>query len=168
MAGKLEAMVWAELQSYLSDQDLIKNELGRQRQDANQAGVFEAELQHIERQLKAVDREQHQLLQWAIKDFPANQVEAENKRLNNARETLKTRKAELDTQLKASQEAVISIPKLESFIERMQGQLSELDFECKRLALDMLGITVWLDGESVEVIGTINPEIMGVTLTTPA
>jgi hypothetical protein len=36
----------------------------------------------------------------------------------------------------------------------------DLDFEGKRLALDMLGITVYLDGENVEVTGTIDPGIV--------
>ncbi len=152
-------MVWAELERYLSDRDLIISELEKQRQDAGQLGVFEAELERVERQLKAADREQHQLLQWALKDFPADQVEAENRRLNKAKETLKAQKTELEAQLKASQDAVINVPKLESFIEDMQKRFPELDFEGKRLALDMLGITVWLDGENVEVTGVIEPEI---------
>ena len=154
----MEAIVWAELESYLSDHDLINNELEKQRQNANQLGVFETELQQIERQFKAVDREQRQLLQWALKDFPADQVEAENKRLNKARETLKARKAELETQLKASQDAIISIPKLDGFIRDMQDKLPLLDFEGKRLALDWLGITVYLDSHNVEVTGVIEPE----------
>ena len=40
----------------------------------------------------------------------------------------------------------------------MHKRLPELDLEGKRLALDMLGITVWLDGKNVEVTGTIDPE----------
>lgn len=32
----------------------------------------------------------------------------------------------------------------------------------KRLALDALDITVWLDGQKVEVTGTIEPELSGV------
>ncbi|MFC2033486.1 zinc ribbon domain-containing protein [Chloroflexota bacterium] len=149
-ADKLEAMVW--------------NELEKQRQGANQQGVFEIELQKVERQLKAVDREQHQLLQWALKGFPESQVEAENLRLNKARGTFKTRKTEFETQLKASQDAIISIPKLESFIDRMQRRIAELDFEGKRQVLDMLGITVWLDGEAVEVTGTIDTEDVTVNM----
>jgi len=90
--------------------------------------------------------------------FPESQVEAENKRLNKARETLTVQKAELEAQLKASQGAAINLPQLEAFIERMQSHLPLLDFEGKRLALDMLGITVWLDGDSVEVNGTVDPE----------
>jgi len=156
-AEKLERMVWAELERYMSKPELIISQLEAQRQDADQSEVFVAELERIEHQLKAVDREQHQLLQWALKDFPADQVEAENKRLNKAKETLKAQKAQLEIQIKACQDAIISIPKLEDFIELMQGRISKVDFEGKRLALDMLSITVWIDGENVEVTGTIDP-----------
>jgi site-specific DNA recombinase len=154
-ANKLEAMVWGKLEEYLSQPELITSQLETQRQDANQLGVFESELERVERQLKAVDREQHQLLQWALKDFPADQVETENKRLNKSRETLTAQKTELEARIKASQDAAISIPKLESFIQRMQGRIAALDFEGKRQVLDMLGIKVWLDGESVEITGVI-------------
>jgi chromosome segregation ATPase len=157
-AGILEAKVWTELEGYLSDHDLIMSELEKQCQDAKQLGVHETELQQIERQYKAVDREQHQLLQWALKDFPADQVEAENRRLNKVKETLTAQKADLKAQLRASQDASINISKLEAFIEQMQNRLPTLDFEGKRLALDMLGITVWLDGQTVEVTGTVDPE----------
>ncbi len=165
-AKSLEAMVWGELERYLSDRDLIISQLEAQRQDAGQLNVFEAELERVERQLKAVDREQHQLLQWALKGFPESQVEAENRRLNKAKETLKAQKADLEAQLKASHDAAINVPKLESFVRDMQDKLPDLDFEGKRLALDMLGITVWLDGENVEVTGVIEPELAGVTLHT--
>jgi hypothetical protein len=154
-ANKLESMVWAKLEEYLSKPELIVSELEKQHQDADQLGVFETQLQEVERQLKAVDREQHQLLQWALKGFPEGQVEAENRRLNKAREMLTPQKAELEMQIKASQDAVISISKLESFIELMQGRISGLDFEGKRQVLDMLDIKVWLDGESVEITGVL-------------
>jgi hypothetical protein len=155
---RLKGMVWGELECYLSDRDLIIGELEKQRQDAGQLGVFEAELERVERELKAVERDQHQLLQWALKDFPANLVEAENRRLNKAKETLQAQKTELEAQLKASQDAVINVPNLERFIQDMQKRLPELDFEGRRLALDMLGITVYLDGENVVVTGVIDPE----------
>jgi len=140
-------------------------ELERQHQDASQLGTFEVELQQLERRLKAIDREQHQLLQWALKDFPADQVEAENKRLNKGKETLKAQKAALEAHLEASQDAIINIPKLESFIRHVQDRLCVLDFEDKRLALDMLGITVWVDGENIEVTGTMDPENVSVATT---
>ena len=86
--------------------------------------MLESELKQVERQLKAVDREQHQLLQWALKGFPENQVEAENRRINKARETLQgTQEQSLEAQIKASQDAVISIPKLEHAVELLRQHL---------------------------------------------
>ena len=154
-ANKLESMVWEKLEEYLSRPELIVSELEKQRQDASQLDVFETELERVERQLKELDREQKRLGQWDLKGFPEEMVVTENKRINLNRATLQAQKAELETQIKASQEAVISVPKLESFIERMQSRIAALDFQSKRQVLDMLNITVWLDGETVEITGVL-------------
>ncbi|MFC1987120.1 hypothetical protein ACFLVH_01010 [Chloroflexota bacterium] len=61
--------------------------------------------------------------------------------------------------------AIINIQQLETFIEKIQDSLPNLDFEGKRLALNMLGIKVWLDGETVEIAGTIDPENAAVVTT---
>ncbi len=157
-AEKLETLVWAQIEHYLSDRDLITSELQRQCEDASRLGTIDAELKRIERQLKSVDREQHQLLRWALKDFPADQIEAENKRLNKAKKTLKVQQTELEAQLKASQNAVINVPQLEGFIRDMLDKLPLLDFEGKRLALDMLGIKVYLNEQDIEITGIIEPK----------
>ena len=120
--------------------------------------IHEAELERIGRQLKTVEREQHQLLQWALKDFPSDQVEAENKRLNKAKVTLNAQMAGIQAQISASRNAIANVPHLEKFIRTVQDNLSNLDFESKLLALDMLDITVWLDGENVDMTGHISPE----------
>jgi len=78
------------------------------------------------------------------------------------KEILKAQKAELEASIKASLDATVNVPMLERFIEDMQSKLPDLDFEGKRLALDMLDITVWLDGDSVEITGTID---LGIVLT---
>jgi len=157
-ADKLEALVWEQIERVLDNPDLIIDEMERQRQDAGELGVLETELQQAEHQLKALEREQGQLLQWALKGFPENQVEVENRRINKARETLKAQKAELEVQIKASQETAISVPKLEGFVELMREKLTTLDFETKRQVLDMLGIKVWVDGQSVEITGVLPTE----------
>jgi len=158
-ADKLEARVWDKLAEYLSGRDLIIAELKKEKQSADQTGALETELKQVERQLKTVDREQHQLLQWALKGFPESQVEMENRKYNKFRETLTARRAELETQIKASQNAVINVPNLERFVEDIQQRFPVLDFEGKRLALDMLGIKVWLDNDTVDITGTIDPEM---------
>jgi hypothetical protein len=142
----------------LDNPEFIIKEIEKHHEDANQLCVLETESQQVERQLKALNREQEQLLQWALKGFPEEMVVTENKRLNQKRTTLEARMAELETQIKASQEATISLPKLERFVELMQDRISALDFEAKRMALDMLSIKVWLDGDDVEVTGLIPVE----------
>lgn len=154
-ANTLEPLVWEQLKRVLNNPDLIVAEMEKQRQDANQLGVLEAELQQVERHLKALDREQEQLLQWALKGFPEQTIVAENKRINERRTSLQTQKTELEAQIKASQGAAVSLPKLEHLIELMRDKLSSLDYETKRLALDMLNIKVWLDGQNVEITGTL-------------
>ena len=37
----------------------------------------------------------------------------------------------------------------------MQSRMPILDFEGKRQVLDMLNITVWLDGETIDITGVI-------------
>jgi uncharacterized protein YhaN len=149
----------------LDNPEFIIKEIEKHRDDANQLGVLETELQQVERQLKALDREQGQLLQWALKGFPEEMAVAENKRLNQKRTSLEARMAELETQIKASQEATISLPKLERFVELMRDKISALDFEAKRMALDMLSIKVWLDGDHVEVTGVIPVEDAAIATT---
>jgi site-specific DNA recombinase len=164
-ADTLELLVWSQIERVLDNPELIICEIEKQRQDANQLGVLEAELQQVERQRRTLDRDQEQLLQWALKGFPEETVVTENKRINEKRNSLLTQKAELEAQIKASQEASVSLPKLRRFVELLRQKLTTLEFETKRLALDMLNIKVWLDGHNVEITGII-PINDDVTVTT--
>jgi len=164
-AGKLESMVWTEIERVLDNPELIIKEIEKQRQDANELGVLETELQQVKRQLKALDREQRELLDNALRGFPESLIISENKRINSKRASLEAQKAELEAQIKASQDAAISLPKLEHFVELLRQKLTTLDFETKRLALDMLNIQVWLDGHNVEITGII-PVMDDVIVTT--
>ncbi|MFC2060341.1 hypothetical protein ACFLTZ_04530 [Chloroflexota bacterium] len=56
----------------------------------------------VEKQLRALDREQKQLLQWALKGFPEDTVVAENKRINESRSSLQSREVALETQILSS------------------------------------------------------------------
>jgi len=154
-ADKLEALVWTQIERILADPKLIIAEIEKQHRCVGDISHLQTELKQIERRLKTIDREQAQLLQWAIKDFPEDMVVIENKKLNSERKSLKAQKAELEHKVKASQEAAISLPKLEHFVELVREKLSRLDFETKRMALDMLDIKVWIDGYNVEVTGVI-------------
>ena len=154
-ADKLEALVWTQIEHILADPKLIIAEIEKQHRCVGDISHLQTELRQIEQRLKVIHREQTQLLQWAIKDFPKDMVVIENKRLNAGRESLEAQKAELEQKIKASQEAAVSLPKLEHFIELIRDKLSTLDFETKRMTLEMLDIKVWIDNYSVEVTGVI-------------
>ena len=152
---KLEALVWEKIEAILADPEVILSAIEKQRDEANNLGALESELKQVERNLKALNHEQTQLLQWALKGFPQETVEAENMRINDGRNNLQSRKIELESQIEASREAAVSIPKLKAYIQLIRDKLTNLDFDMKRLALDMLNIKVWLDGPGVEITGTI-------------
>jgi len=115
-ADKLEALIWKEIERVLDNPDFIITAIEKQRDDANSIDILEPELQLVGRQLGALDREQKQLLQWALKGFPEDTVVAENKRINESRSSLQSRKAQLETQIQASREAAVSLPKLEEYM----------------------------------------------------
>ena len=62
---KLEALVWKEIERVLDNPKFIITAIEKQHDDANNIGTLEPELQLVERQPGALDREQQQLLQWA-------------------------------------------------------------------------------------------------------
>jgi len=154
-ADKLESLVWEKVEHIIANPELIINEIERQRQDSDKSGVLKNELQHVEQHLKALKREQEELLHWALKGFPEDTIVLENMRINDKRESLKAQKAELESQIKASQEAMINAPKLERLVELIRQEIASQDFETKRLAMEMLNIKVWVDEYSIEITGSI-------------
>jgi len=149
---------WKEIERVLDNPDFIMTAIEKRREDANNIDRLEPELHLVEKQLIMLDREQKQLLQWAIKGFPEETVVAENKRINESRSSLQLRQAALETQIQASREAAVSLPKLEEYIQLVREKLTDLDFDMKRLALDMLNIKVWVDGLNMEITGIIPVE----------
>ncbi|MFC1951591.1 recombinase family protein [Chloroflexota bacterium] len=157
-AGKIETLIWEKIEDVLDNPDFIATAIEKKHDDAKNIGTLEPELRLLERQLGALDREQKQLLQWALKGFPEDTVVAENKRINERRSSLQSRKVALETQIQASREAAVSLPNLEEHIQLVREKLTDLDFDMKRLALDMLNVKIWVDGSNVEITGTIPVE----------
>jgi site-specific DNA recombinase len=157
-SDELEALIWGKLEEFLQRPELITAEIEKQNQTTYGVNAIEAQLQDVERQLKTVERDQRHLLRLALKGFPDNQVEAENRRLNEARQALMVQKAELEKENEACQGSLAHMPKVEQFIERIQTKISTLDFEGKREVLDMLGIQVSLHHENIEITGIVPME----------
>jgi hypothetical protein len=67
---------------------------------------------------------------------------------------------DIEAKIKVSHQANINLPSIGEFIKFIQSKLTKLNFNQKRLAFEMLGITVWLDGDTIELKGTIDDTIV--------
>ena len=135
--------------------------------EANESSYVKRELLEINRRFKSLDKEQQQLLQWALKGFPEETVVAENKRINGQRDLLKQRKSELDARLEQARETEVNMESIERFCEVVRQNLGEFTFEDKRLALEALSIKVWVDGNNLEIEGAIPISRDDIQSTTP-
>ncbi|GAI85477.1 unnamed protein product, partial [marine sediment metagenome] len=102
-----------------------------------------------------LDKEQQQLLQWALKGFPEETVVAENKRINGQRDLLEQRRSELEARLEQARETEVNMGSIERFCEVVRQNLGEFTFEDKRLALEALSIKVWVEDNKLEIEGAI-------------
>ena len=70
---------------------------------------LEQELAQVNRRLKALDREQEQLLQWALKGFSEETVIRENDKINRQRAELKDRKSELEIRIEQTEQTEVNM-----------------------------------------------------------
>lgn len=68
-AEKIEALIWEEVEKLLTDPHLILCELEKRKRENQQENTVEEELNDVHKALLALDKEQQQLLQWALKGF---------------------------------------------------------------------------------------------------
>jgi len=154
-ADKVEALIWQEVEKLLCQPDIVLAELERKRTEVNEKSFLEEELGQVNRRLKVLDREQDQLLQWALKGFPEESVIRESEKINRQRADLKERRAELETKINQARKAEVDIEGIERFCELVRENLSEFTFDDKRLALEALQIEVSVDGDKATVLGSI-------------
>jgi len=162
---ELNDLIWQQIERIIAKPELIINIIEEQRRDALTTNALDDELKGVIRKLNGLDRDQEKLLDWALKGFPEATVIAENKKINGKRDALKAQEAELIHNIKSINEAKANLPKIEDFIQLIQKQISSLDFETKKLALDMLDIKVWIDGENLEMRGAIPVETDAIVTT---
>ncbi|MFC1909895.1 hypothetical protein ACFLXC_01205 [Chloroflexota bacterium] len=151
-------MVWEQVERIIKQPEVVFAEIRNQEHEAGQVSGIQADMQRIDSKLKDLDKSQAQLLRWAIGGFPEATVIAENKRINGERASLQKHRAELEQRLQACQDMAANLPEHERFIQMLQG-IDSLDFEGRRLALQMLGIAVLIDGDKVDSRGKIGTEI---------
>jgi len=93
-ANRLEDLVWQQIEALLTQPEIVLAGLKTRMDDANEASHLEPELVQVNRRLKALDKDQEELLRRALMGFPDKLVIAENQKINSARAVLMQRKAE--------------------------------------------------------------------------
>jgi len=151
----LDDLVWQQVEAVLSDPKVVLVGLEVMESEAGQQSGLEQELAQVNNRLKEVDREQEELLQWALRGFPKEAVEKENNRLNQDRAYLKERKSELETRIKQAKGSQLKIDDIQKACQIVRDNLGRLTFDTKRLALEAFDIKVWLDNDNVVIEGNI-------------
>jgi len=151
-AEELDNLIWREVESILSNPQVIMNGIESIKDDG---GILQQELARCEQRLIDIDNQQEQLLQWALKGFPEQTVSKENKRLNQDRLDLLQHKTEIESRLREVRESQVRLEDIQQAFGIVKTNLGKLSFQEKRMALSALGVKVRVDKGNVLVEGSI-------------
>jgi len=151
----LEHVVWQEVEAALQNPDVVLAGIEALRKEANRADSHLEALTTIDDRLKDLDKQQQRLLELALKEFPEVMVEAENAKINLERKGLKQHRAEVVQMFEQAKQAEIGLESIEQALITIRGNLGNLSFENKRLALEALNIRVLLGKDSISIEGAI-------------
>jgi len=154
-ARRLEEAVWDEVDKALKNPRTILAGLEELRGEANQEGFLEGELNRMTKRLRTLDKEQEQLLQWALKGFPEETVIKENEKINRERVDLKQRIGELENKLEQARGSDVDVERLEEFCRIASQNLLEFGYTEKKMALEVLKVRVLIDGSSATLEGVL-------------
>ena len=125
------------------------------RAEASKADSQLEELTMIEARLIELDKQQQQLLQWALKGFPEETIVKENNRINRDREGRKQREVEVKARIESAKQAQVDADSISEAVELVKANLGDLSLEAKRLALEALSIRVTLGSKSMTIEGAL-------------
>lgn len=156
-ARQLDEAVWTEIATALENPRTILAGLQHLEDSMSQESLLQEELDRIVKRVKALDREQGQLLQWAMKGFPEDIVVKENEKINRERTELHRATQETKKKLEQAKESYIDSEKVEDFCKIASQNLADFGYAEKKLALETLKIEVRIDGNNPPSLQGILP-----------
>ena len=153
-ADYLEKVVWEHVEELLVRPEIIFSEIERRRQEINLTKLT-GEMHAVEKRLIELDGQQAELLSWALKGFPEETVTKENLKINQYRENLNNRLADLQARLTEARENEVDLEGIKHFCKLASENLANFNYAEKRLAIEALQIEVWLDGKDISITGVI-------------
>ncbi len=154
-ASRLDEDIWQEVAVALKNPKTILAGLEELKGEMNQESFIEDELNQISKNLRTLDREQEQLLQWALKGFPEKTVIKENEKINRERTELKERVMELEKKLERVRDTRIDLGKVEEFYQTASQNLPEFSHAERKMALEVLKVKVQIDDTSATLEGVL-------------
>jgi len=151
----LDDIVWGRIRDLLVSPDTVLTGISLLKEDMAQADNFTYEIGEVERKLKILDGDQEKLLDHSLRGFPPELVIKENEKINESREELLRRKAELEDRLTQAKTTRANLDNIAAFCKLASKNIDEFDYEQKRLALQALQIKVWIDGEAITIEGAV-------------
>ena len=153
-ADRLEPLVWQEVKSALANPDLILVGLETLKKEADEANSYLSELKSIEGRISELDKQQEQLLQWALKGFPESTVLQENERINQDRERLKQWKTEVEAKVEECKQAEMDSDSIAKACAMARENIRGFSLEDKRFTLEALKIKI-LAGDKITIHGVL-------------
>ncbi len=152
----LDEAIWSEVFRVFENPRTVLAGLEQLKSDTTQESSFQEQLCRLTHKLKALDKEQKQLLQWAMKGFPEDLVVKENEKINRERSGLQREFTETQRKLEEAKKRDFDLEKLAEFCRIVSQNLSDFGYAEKRLALEALKVKVLVDGRnSIELQGIL-------------
>jgi len=159
-APHIERIVWDQIEVLLSQPELVLVELQKKEEEAKkysqQFAHWQSELQGVEAKLRNIEKQKDRA--WKAFEITGdeNRFRADIARADEDKATLEEQKAKLEQNIIAFQQCQVDIEGIKQACYLVKRNLKyQMSFEDKRLALEALQIRVTVDGDKVNIEGSL-------------
>lgn len=154
-ASKVEAPVWEQIRAILDEPELVVGEVLRSQKESQDVSQLQRSLERVEAQL--ANRDKQKTRAWKAFEITGDEETFKTNIANLQKEatSLEQESNQLQQRIKAGRELQLDPEDVRRACDLIRGNLKDLDFESKRLALDALDVTVWLDDCNLAIDGAI-------------
>lgn len=151
-ADKLDELVWQDLCRVLRNPDLVTHELERAQLGEWLPQALQARRQTLEQAVARLERQQKRLLEVYLAEIIArDEFERKRGELAQTKAGLSQQLRQLDAQARKQLDVAAMTFEIESFCERIQDTLPQLDFPQRRKLIELLIDSVLVNDGQVEI-----------------
>jgi site-specific DNA recombinase len=152
----LEETVWLEVEKVLRSPDLILAELQKRKESGADIIDLEERIKLNHSRLDTLDEAETRYLRlYGIGVYSLEKLEKECKKIKLERERIYQDNADLEKRITEIRELALDSENIKLVCELAAENLERFTFENKRLALEILKVKVWIDGDQVTIEGIL-------------